>query len=105
MGSFRGGPVSPTIFVGAVAGLLAAHLPGLPMSSAVPVAMAATVVAVIRLPLAASVIALLLTGSAGMQAAALIITAIVVRHVTGEVIRGRFLENNETPSTPGNVPM
>jgi H+/Cl- antiporter ClcA len=104
MGSFRGGPVFPAIFVGAIAGLLAAHLPGFPMSSAVPVAVAATVVAVMRLPLAASVIALLLTGSAGMQVTPLIITAVVVGYVTGEVIRGRFLENNETPAARSDVP-
>jgi H+/Cl- antiporter ClcA len=104
MGSFRGGPVFPAIFVGAVAGLLAAHLPGFAVSSAVPVAVAATVVAVLRLPLAASVIALLLTGSAGLQATPLIITAVVVGYVTGEVIRGRFLENNETPAARGDVP-
>jgi H+/Cl- antiporter ClcA len=74
------------------------------MSSAVPVAVAATVVAVMRLPLAASVIALLLTRSAGMQATPLIITAVVVGYVTGEVMRGRFLENNETPAARSDVP-
>jgi H+/Cl- antiporter ClcA len=99
MGSFRGGPVFPAIFIGTVAGVLASHLPGFSMSSAVPVAVAATVVAVMRLPLSASLIALLLAGSAGLQITPLIIAAAVVGYVTGEVLRGRFLENTEIPAT------
>lgn len=66
--------------------------------------MAATVVAVMRLPLAASVIALLPTASTGLQATPLIITAVVVGYVIGEVIKGWFLENNETPTAPSDTP-
>jgi hypothetical protein len=41
MGSFRGGPVFPAIFVGTVGGLLASHLPGFPEGAAVATVMAA----------------------------------------------------------------
>jgi H+/Cl- antiporter ClcA len=84
MGSFRGGPVFPAIFVGTVGGLLAANLPGYPEGAAVPAAIAATVVAVLRLPLAASVIALTLTMSAGLKTSPLIIVAIAVSYLLGE---------------------
>lgn len=86
MGSFRGGPVFPAIFLGTAGGLLASHLPGLPQGAAVPVVMAATVMAVLRLPLAAAIIALLLTDSAGIQATPLIIVSVVISYVVADTI-------------------
>lgn len=88
MGSFRGGPVFPAIFVGVIAGLLASNLPGLSMSAAVPITVAATVVAVLRLPLSAAVIAMVMTGSAGLTAIPLIIVGMAAAYVVGEAIRG-----------------
>jgi H+/Cl- antiporter ClcA len=85
MGSFRGGPVFPAIFVGTVGGLLASHLPGFPEGAAIATVMAATIAAVLRLPLAAVVIALLLTSSAGIEVTPLIIVAAVVSYVLVDV--------------------
>ena len=51
LGSFRGGPTFPAVFLGAAAGLLAAHLPGFSETPAVAVLMAATAVSVLQLPL------------------------------------------------------
>ena len=96
MGSFKGGPVFPAIFIGVVAGLLASYLPGLSVSSAMPITVAATVVSVLRLPLSASVLALLVTGSAGLDAIPLIIIGMVVAYIVGEILRGRFLEADTT---------
>ena len=84
MGSFRGGPVFPAIFLGTAGGLLASQLPGFPEGAAVPVVIAATVAAVLRLPLAAAVITLLLTDSAGLQATPLIILALVISYVVSD---------------------
>jgi H+/Cl- antiporter ClcA len=81
MGSFRGGPVFPAIFLGTAGGLVASYLPGLPKGAAVAIVMAATVVAVLRLPLASVVIALLLTSSAGAAASPLIILAVVTSYL------------------------
>jgi hypothetical protein len=86
MGSFRGGPVFPAIFVGMVGGLLASHLPGFPEGAAIATVMAATIVAVLRLPLAAVVIALLETSSAGLEVTPLIIVAAVVAYVLVDVL-------------------
>jgi chloride channel protein, CIC family len=85
MGSFRGGPVFPAIFVGMVGGLLASHLPGFPEGAAVATVMAATIVAMLRLPLAAVVIALLLTSGSGIEVTPLIIVATVVAYVLVDV--------------------
>jgi chloride channel protein, CIC family len=89
MGSFRGGPVFPAIFVGTVGGLLASHLPGFPEGAAVATVMAATVAAVLRLPLASVVIALTLTSSAGADATPLIIVAAAVSYIMVDVLESR----------------
>ncbi len=82
LGNFRGGPTFPALFMGAVGGLLAAHLPGFSETPAVAVLMAATAVSILKLPLSATVIALLLTSKAGIATAPLIIVAVVVAYIT-----------------------
>jgi len=86
MGSFRGGPVFPAIFVGAVGGLLASHLPGFPEGAAIATVMAATIGAALRLPLSAVVIALLMTSSTGLAVTPLIIVAAVVSYVLVDML-------------------
>lgn len=82
LGSFRGGPTFPALFIGTVGGLLAAHLPGFSETPAVAVLMAATAVSILRLPLSATVITLLLVSKAGLATAPLIIVAVVVAYLT-----------------------
>ena len=50
MGSFRGGPTFPAIFLGVVGGLMASHIPGFPESQAVAALVGATCVSMLRLP-------------------------------------------------------
>jgi H+/Cl- antiporter ClcA len=90
MGAFRGGPTFPAMFIGAAGGLAASHLPGLPTSVAIPVGMGAMIVAVLRLPLSAIVIASLLCASAGAGAAPLVIVGVVVSHLATLVAEGRL---------------
>lgn len=78
LGSYRGGPVFPALFVGTAAGLLAAKLPGFDLTAAIAVGMGAATVAVLRLPLSSVVLAVLLTSTAGLGANALIIVGVVV---------------------------
>jgi len=78
LGSFRGGPTFPAVFLGAAAGLLASHLPGFALTPAVAVGMGAAVVSVLRLPLSAVVLATLLTVTAGTGDEPLIIVGVVV---------------------------
>ena len=96
LGSFRGGPTFPALFLGAVGGLLAAHLPGFAETQAVAVLMAVAAVSVLRLPLSSVVLALLLTSSAGIAVAPLVIVGVVVAYITIEVLYER--------RTPGRGP-
>jgi hypothetical protein len=75
-------PTFPGLFLGAAAGLLAAHLPGFSETPVVAVLMAAAAVSILRLPLSATVIALLLTSKAGIATGPLIIVAVVVAYLT-----------------------
>ena len=81
LGSYRGGPTFPALFLGAAAGIMCSHLPGFPLSAAVPVGMGVAIVAVLRLPLSAVVLATLLTSHAGPKIEPLIIAGVVVAYV------------------------
>jgi H+/Cl- antiporter ClcA len=81
LGSFRGGPTFPAIFLGAAGGLLASRLPGFGVTPAVAVGMGAAMVAVLRLPLSAVVLATVLTSTAGSGQEPLIIVAVVVAYL------------------------
>ena len=81
IGSFRGGPTFPMMFLGAAAGLMAAKLPGYDLAPAVAVGLGAGVASVLRLPLTAVVLATVLTTSSGLGATPLIIVGVVVAFV------------------------
>jgi H+/Cl- antiporter ClcA len=81
LGSYRGGPTFPALFLGAAGGIMASHLPGFPLQPAVAVGMGAAVVGVLKLPLSAVVIATLLTTKAGPGLEPLIIVGVVVSYI------------------------
>jgi H+/Cl- antiporter ClcA len=81
LGSYRGGPTFPALFLGAAAGIMASHLPGFPVQAGVAVGMGAAVVAVLRLPLSAVVLATLLTSHAGSNVEPLIIVGVVAAYI------------------------
>ena len=82
LGSFRGGPTFPVMFIGAAAGIMASHLPGFHITAAVAVGMAAGVASVLRLPLTAVIVAIVLTANSGVGAEPLVIVGVVVAYVT-----------------------
>jgi H+/Cl- antiporter ClcA len=81
LGSYRGGPTFPALFLVAAAGIIASHLPGMPIQAGVAVGMGAAVVAVLRLPLSAVVIATILTIHAGPNVEPLIIVGVVCSYI------------------------
>ncbi len=90
LGSFRGGPTFPAIFLGAAGGIAASHLPGLPESAAIAVGMGVMVVAFLKLPLSAIVIATALTISAGLTVGPLIIIGVTVAYLATLGLEGRL---------------
>ncbi|HZE05850.1 MAG TPA: chloride channel protein, partial [Solirubrobacteraceae bacterium] len=81
LGSFRGGPTFPALFLGAAAGIIASHLPGFALTPAVAVGMGAATAAVLRLPLSAVVLATLLTAKDGVGDEPLIIVGVAVAYL------------------------
>lgn len=82
LGTFRGGPVFPAMLLAAVAGVMAADLPGMDLTPAVAIGLGAAVTATLRLPLSGVVLAVLLTSSGGLGAGPLIILGVVVAYLT-----------------------
>lgn len=100
LASFRGGPTFPAMYVGAVAGLMAAHLPGYSITPAVAVGLGAGVAAVLRLPLSGVVLALLLTANSGAGAAPLVIVGVVAAYLATLALSARAAEREEPAHPP-----
>jgi H+/Cl- antiporter ClcA len=90
LGSFRGGPTFPAMFLGAAGGIMLSRLPDFPVTAGVAVGIGVAVVSILRLPLSAIVIASLLTAKAGAGAEPLIIVGVAVAYLsTLALSRGR----------------
>ena len=106
LGSFRGGPTFPSLFLGAAGGLLASHLPGFGLTAAVAVGMGAALASVLKLPLSAVVVATLLTSKSGAGVGPLIIVGVVVAHLTTVALSRRQTTEaaGDLPAAPASQP-
>jgi H+/Cl- antiporter ClcA len=118
LSSFRGGPVFPSMFIGAAAGIAASHLPGLPLVAGVAMGIGAMCTVMLKLPLTSTLLATLLLSSDGLAVMPLVIVAVVVAYATTawlpqtvtELRRKAAVEavpidtGPPLPSTPGATP-
>jgi chloride channel protein, CIC family len=81
LSSFRGGPVFPSMFLGAAGGIALSHLPGLPLVAGVAMGIGAMCAAMLRLPMTSVLLATLLLLSDGLAVMPLVIVAVVVAYV------------------------
>jgi H+/Cl- antiporter ClcA len=81
LGNFRGGPIFPSLLLGAAGGMALSHLPGLPLVAGVAMGIGAMSVAMLTLPLTSVMLATLLLFSDGLVVMPLVIVAVVVAHV------------------------
>jgi H+/Cl- antiporter ClcA len=81
LSSFRGGPVFPSIYIGAAGGIALSYLPGLPMVAGVAMGIGAMCAVMLKLPLTSVLLATLLLYSDGLAVMPLVIVAVVVAHV------------------------
>ena len=101
LGSARGGPTFPAMFLGIVAGLLCAHLPGFSETPAVAALMGAGTVSILRLPLSSIIIAMVVS-QAGLSTTPLIIVAVVVAYLT--VLTLSALHTSGEPKVTSDAP-
>ena len=81
LSSFRGGPVFPSLFLGAAGGIALSHLPGLPLVPGVAMGIGAMSAVMLRLPLTSVLLATLLLFSDQLAVMPLVIVAVVVAYV------------------------
>ena len=89
LGSFRGGPTFPAVFLGAVIGVLVGPLPGLGTTAGIAIGMTASATAVLRLPVTSIVLVVLLLGPEGTSQLPIILLAAAVAMVTAVALDGR----------------
>jgi H+/Cl- antiporter ClcA len=81
LSGFRGGPVFPGMFIGAVGGIALSHLPGLSLIAGAAMGIGAMTVAMLGLPLVALLLVTLFLQADGLQLTPLVIVAIVVSYI------------------------
>jgi H+/Cl- antiporter ClcA len=111
LSSFRGGPVFPSMFIGAAGGIAASHLAGLSLVPGVAMGIGAMCTVMLKLPLTSTLLATLLLYSDGLAVMPLVIVAVVVTYATTawmpqspadlrRVVRGSS-SGSPTAATPG----
>ena len=81
LGSFRGGPIFPAMFLGAAGGLALSHLPGLDPVAGAAMGIGALCVVMLGFPLVSVLLATLLLMSDGLDVMPLVIVSVVVAYV------------------------
>ncbi|CAM5631351.1 chloride channel protein [Streptomyces atroolivaceus] len=81
LSAFRGGPIFPSMFLGAAGGLALSHLPGLNATAGFAMGIGAMCVAMLKLPMTSVLLATLLLGSEGITVMPLVIVSVVVSYV------------------------
>lgn len=102
---FRGGPVFPALFLGATVGVLLSELvPDVSLTASVVVGMAAATSAMLRLPLSAVLLAVLLGGSTAVEATSLALIASVVAFVATRVLERSRAARSPASAQPSSPP-
>ena len=86
LSAFRGGPVFPAMFIGAVLGIAVSGLPGMELAAAIGTGIGAMCCAMLRLPLTSVLLATLLMGADGLTITPQVVVAVVVSFVVTAVL-------------------
>ena len=81
LSAFRGGPVFPAMFIGAVGGIAMAGLPGMDLAPAIAMGIGAMSAAMLRLPMTSTLLATLLLGADGVSVTPQVVVAVAVAFV------------------------
>ena len=86
LSAFRGGPVFPSMFIGAALGIAVSGLPGMSLSPAIGMGIGAMCAAMLRLPLTSTLLAVLLLGADGASVTPEVVVAVTVAFVVTFVL-------------------
>jgi len=87
LSAFRGGPVFPSMFIGAALGVMAANLPGMSLVPAVGMGIGAMCTSMLKLPFTSVLLATVLLTSDAYAVMPLVIVAVVVAYVADQWLR------------------
>jgi H+/Cl- antiporter ClcA len=110
LSSFRGGPVFPSMFIGAAGGVAASHLAGLSLVPGVAMGIGAMCTVMLKLPLTSTLLATLILYSDGLAVMPLVIVAVVVAYATTAWMPqtpadlGKLLRGSASPGSTGGGP-
>jgi len=100
LSAFRGGPVFPAMFIGAVLGIAASGLPGMSLAPAIGMGIGAMCAAMLRLPLTSTLLATLLLGADGVSVTPQVVVAVVVAFVITYMLPDPSLETPKPSRSP-----
>ncbi len=86
LSAFRGGPVFPSMFIGAALGIAASGLPGMDLAPAMAMGIGAMCACMLRLPLTSTLLATLLLGTDGVLVTPQVVVAVAVAFVITNVL-------------------
>jgi H+/Cl- antiporter ClcA len=86
LSAFRGGPVFPSMFIGAAIGIAASGLPGMNLAAGIGMGIGAMCTAMLRLPLTSTLLAVLLMGVDGVIVTPQVVVAVAVAFVITNVL-------------------
>lgn len=86
LSAFRGGPVFPSMFIGAALGIAAGGLPGMHLAAGIAAGIGAMCAAMLRLPLTSTLLAVLLLGTDGLAVTPQVVVAVAVSFVVSNVL-------------------
>jgi len=97
LSGFRGGPVFPGMFIGAVGGIALSSLPGLPMIAGAAMGIGAMTCAMLGLPLVSVLLVTLFLQADGLPLMPLVIVAVVVSYVASARIAPAPVPETQAP--------
>jgi H+/Cl- antiporter ClcA len=86
LSAFRGGPVFPSMFIGAAVGIAASALPGMNLAAGIGMGIGAICAAMLRLPLTSTLLAVLLMGVDGVAVTPQVVIAVAVAFVISNLL-------------------
>jgi H+/Cl- antiporter ClcA len=86
LSAFRGGPVFPSMFIGAAVGIAASALPGMNLAAGIGMGIGAMCAAMLRLPLTSTLLAVLLMGVDGVAVTPQVVVAVAVAFLISNLL-------------------
>lgn len=100
LSAFRGGPVFPSMFIGAALGIALSGLPGMSLAPAIGMGIGAMTAAMLRLPLTATLLATLLLGADGTSVTPEVVVAVVVAFIATHLLPAPGAVEHEPRTAP-----